>query len=302
MSKPIKIACLGEVMLELVAGAGADATLGVAGDTFNTAVYLRRLLRSEYAEIFYVTALGNDPFSNRILSQIVAHRLSTEFVERRPDHMPGLYAIETNEQGERSFSYWRGQSAARTLFQKPCRVDLEMLSAFDIIYLSGISMAILPPEIRTRLIEFLTEFRKQGGKFVYDSNHRPRLWESKSAAQEINMKMWSIADIALPSIDDEMDLFDDMNEEMVTKRLIGAGVKFGALKRGVFGPRPFGAISGPIEFSPIESVVDTTAAGDSFNAGFLAGYLESGKLDDALMKGHNLAAKVIQAPGAIVDV
>ncbi len=294
-----RIACIGEVMIELVAEGDDLARLNVAGDTYNTAVYLRRLLPDDVS-VSYVTALGSDAFSDRILADIAHHGLETGHIERRTGKMPGLYAISTSDEGERSFSYWRSDSAARTLFQDPCEIGLDHLDDFDLLFLSGITVAILPPDIRAALGTYLDRFRAAGGIVAYDSNHRPLLWEDTATAQAVNMEMWARADIALPSVDDECALFGDPGEAEVLERLTGAGAQFGALKRGPEGPC---ALSGPAEdlsFPPVTQVIDTTAAGDSFNAGVLAALIRGEGLGQAMEAGHGLASRVIQTKGAIL--
>ncbi len=299
--RPIqRIACIGEVMIELIAQPDGRAQLGVAGDTFNTAVYLARALAGSDARVSYVTALGRDPYSDRIFSALETHGLDTSLVERREGAMPGLYAIDTDEAGERSFSYWRSTSAARTLFSEPCDVRLDQLMAFDLVFFSGISMAILPAQVRTDLLSTIDAFRAGGGTFAYDSNHRPRLWESPEVAREVNVAMWSRADIALPSVDDETDLFGDKDRDAVRARLAGYGATFGALKCGADGPMDLasGAVLTPT--GPVIKVVDSTAAGDSFNAGYLAAIVQGQSPLDAARAGHSLAARVVQKPGAII--
>lgn len=299
-AKP-NIACIGEVMIELVADDNETAKLGVAGDTYNTAVYLKKLGK-EALDVSYVTALGNDSFSKRILKRMQHFGLETENVEIRPDRIPGLYAIDTDSAGERSFTYWRSQSAARTLFQAPCTVELEHLRKFDVIYVSGITLAILPPQTRENLFGFFDTYRASGGRTVFDSNYRPRLWESLEIAQAVTSHMWSITDIALPSVDDEMELFNDNSESDVVARLKKSGVVFGALKRGSKGPLPLGDSDLQTSYPSVQSIIDTTAAGDSFNAGFLHAVLLSKPVSEALQAGHALASRVIRQKGAIVDL
>lgn len=299
--RPIRsIACVGEVMIELIAGPDGSARVGVAGDTYNTAVYLSRALRGTGITISYVTAIGTDPYSDRIMTAISSHGIGTELVERRDGQMPGLYAIDTDDAGERSFSYWRSTAAARSLFSEPCTVTLAALNRFDLVFLSGISMAILQPEIRAAILLWADEFRAGGGTLAYDSNHRPRLWEDIRTAQDLNEAMGRQADIALPSADDEMLLYGDADAMAVAQRLSGWGVRHGALKRGAEGPLD---LSGQNTFSdsakPIK-VVDTTAAGDSFNAGYLGAIARGEGAAAAMAAGHALAGRVIAAPGAIV--
>lgn len=295
------IACIGEVMIELIAGKDGTASLGVAGDTYNTAVYLNRLLKRDEVNVFYVTALGTDPYSGLILEHMKKHGLSSDFVERRDDRIPGLYAIDTDDRGERSFSYWRDSAAARTLFHPPCDIGLDRLNAFDLVFLSGISVAILPPDTRQRLLAGLDAFRARGGKVAFDSNYRPRLWESVEVARATTMEFWRRSDISLPSLDDEMALFAEDSEDQVLARLGSAGVNTGALKRGEGGPLDLSDPDVTTDFAPVEKIVDTTAAGDSFNAAFLAAVVNRGNTADAMLAGHRLASKVIQHRGAIID-
>ncbi|MCT8161733.1 sugar kinase [Pseudoruegeria sp. SHC-113] len=295
-----KIACVGEVMIELIAGQDGSALLGVAGDTYNTAVYMARGLKGSGASVSYVTALGQDPYSGRILSAIESHGIGTEAIERRAEMMPGLYAIDTDEHGERSFSYWRSTAAARTLFSEPCDVPLERLNDYDLVLISGISMAILPPAVRARIMAWAEAFSAAGGTLAYDSNHRPRLWESADVAREVNAAMWARADIALPSVDDEMALYGDADGAAVVARLRGYGVDRGALKRGAEGPLDLSTGNTPEGLPQVEKVIDSTAAGDSFNAGFLAAVARGQSDLDAAKAGHVLAAKVICHRGAII--
>lgn len=297
-----KIACIGEVMIELVPTGMGQANLGVAGDTFNTAVYLSRLLRYDEKQISYITALGDDPFSKHILLDIEGHGLDVSCIEKRPDRAPGLYAISTSESGERSFTYWRSQSAARTLFSEPCTIKLGMLEEFDLIYLSGITIAILPPAIRVQFFDFLDTFRKKGGLVAFDSNYRERLWEHAETAQRMTDAMWKQTDIALPSLNDEMALFVEGTQQDTIKRFKYYNMQWGALKRGSAGPFDLTGKSPPVAFSKVENITDTTAAGDSFNAGYLAALIQGLTIEHALQSGHDLAAKVIQQQGAIVDV
>ncbi|MBO9474308.1 sugar kinase [Shimia sp. R10_1] len=296
------IACVGEVMIELAMEGANHAHVGVAGDTFNTAYYLRTLLSETETKISYVTALGDDAFSDRIRATITSHGIKTDCIEIRAGQMPGLYAIQTDLAGERSFSYWRSASAARTLFAEPCHVPLSTLRNFDMIFLSGISMAILPPDTRTHILNWIDTYRANGGVVAYDSNHRARLWESAAAARHVNAEMWKRTDIALPSLDDEMELFEDVTEDAVVKRIRGYGVTSGALKRGAQGPCDILSGAPCAQSAPAVTMIDSTAAGDSFNAGYLAAICKGETHQDAMELGHKIAAHVVTQPGAIVDI
>lgn len=290
----MKVAAIGEAMIELSMD-GATAGVGVAGDTLNTAIYLKRTAPD--IQIDYVTRLGTEPFSTRIWDFIAAQGVGTGAIERDPAGTPGLYAITTDEQGERSFTYWRDNAAARSVFMSAEGPDFSVLSGYDVVYLSGISLAILPDQTREALLRWLAAYRKTGGRLVYDSNHRPRLWKDRRTAQRVNAEMWALSDIALPSIDDEQAITDE-SAETVAARFIALG-RTGALKRGPAGPLCL-ATGTTSEYAPAKRVVDTTAAGDSFNGAYLGTLLSGKSQAEALRAGHDLAARVVGHKGAIL--
>ncbi|WP_299550836.1 sugar kinase [uncultured Tateyamaria sp.] len=290
----MKIAAIGEAMIELSMD-DAEAAVRVAGDTLNTAIYLKR--SAPDLQVDYVTRLGTDAFSDRIVAAIEVEVIGTHAVERDPDGTPGLYAITTDAKGERSFTYWRDSSAARMVFVTPEGPDFSVLEAYDVIYTSAITLAIMPAATRAALINWLHGFRQAGGRVVFDSNYRPRLWEDQDTARQVVAAMWELCDIALPSIDDEMDLTGE-TADAVAARFLALG-RSGALKRGEIGPLCLE--TGTSGTYPVASkVVDTTAAGDSFNGAYLAAALTGAPQNDALRAGHDLASRVIAHRGAIL--
>jgi len=291
----MKVAAIGEAMIELSMD-GDHAAVGVAGDTLNTAIYLKRTAPA--IQVDYVTRLGQEPFSRKIRDFIAAQRVVVvDAIEYDVNGTPGLYAITTDAGGERSFTYWRDQSAARKMFQTTQGPNFGALKGYDVLYLSGISLAILPQETRETLLEWLAGYQSRGGRVVYDSNHRPKLWPDAETAQKVNAEMWAIADIALPSIDDEAVLSGESPDE-IAARFLRLG-KTGALKRGPSGPLCLatGAVD---DYRQAARVVDTTAAGDSFNGGYLGALFQGANQAEALRVGHDLAARVVGYKGAIV--
>lgn len=271
----------------------AGPVLSYGGDTFNTAVYATRVLQGA---VTFLTRIGMDPLSGELLRFASNEGLPEEGFIRDPDRNLGIYSVTTDDTGERSFHYWRSMSAARQLFAN--NNDLDRIDGFEIVYLSGITLAILSPAARSALRTRLGDFRAGGGKVAFDSNYRPRLWEDRATAQSETMALWKLTDIALPSLDDEMALFGGGEAETIA-RLHGAGCVAGAVKRGVEGPLSLSrAEVGP--FPPAKNVVDTTAAGDSFNAAYLAACLQGKPEPERLAAGHALASRVIARPGAIV--
>lgn len=300
--KTRSIACIGEAMIELsFPGASKiDAKVGFAGDTLNTAIYLRREI-PETHKVSFVSALGNDPYSERIIKFIASENVLTTSIQCISDRLPGLYAIDTDANGERSFSYWRENSAARMMFQTNGLADFSVLEQFDVLYYSAITLAILPGHIRDAFFDWMQVFRsKPNHLVVFDSNYRPRLWESADEARATVDKAWRHADIALPSIEDESILFGDKDETALLARFNAYGIKHVVLKRGHSGPIALNESTSSASYTPALAPIDSTAAGDSFNGAFLASYLSGNTLEDAMLAGHSCARNVVSFAGAIV--
>jgi 2-dehydro-3-deoxygluconokinase len=289
-----RILCIGEAMAEIRRD-GAGFAVGFAGDSFNTAVYCRRRLKG--GSVAYLTRVGNEPLSEGFLRLARTEGLDLSFIGRETAYNIGLYSVQTDAAGERSFAYWRADSAARQMFRRP--EDFAALQGADLIYFSGITLAILTPEAREALLRRLADLRKSGVRIAFDSNYRPRLWPDAATAREVIAQAWALADIALPSIDDEMALFGDADAAAVLARL---GPREGALKRGAEGPMPLRPEVTVPDFAPAARVVDTTAAGDSFNGAFLAALAGGADTATAMTAGHVLAREVVGQHGAIVSL
>jgi 2-dehydro-3-deoxygluconokinase len=299
---PIRIACLGEAMVELsdLDPQAGRIGFGVAGDTLNTAIYLKRALGGA-AEVSYLTALGDDAFSDHMVRFMEAEALDTSRMARLGGKLPGIYAINLDAKGERSFTYWRSESAARSMLAEGA-LGPDALEGFDLVFLTGITLAILPAEHRTRLIAECSRLKATGRAVAFDTNYRPRLWESEDAAREAFSAMWDATTVALPSRDDEERLHPDESVAGLFGRLARKGVQEAALKDGAAGPHLWaeGRALPRGTYPPAPEVVDTTAAGDSFNAGYLAARVRHRPVEEAAQAAHALASQVIGVRGAIL--
>ncbi len=303
--KPVQqVACIGECMIELAHLGPTDLKLAYGGDTLNTAVYLNRLVRGRSITVDYVTALGDDAYSDAMLAFWRGEGLGVDLVARLPGRLPGLYTIRTDERGERSFTYWRERAAARDLLKEGRDAMLKKrLRSFDLIYLSGITLSILDQPQRQKLFELIDDVRNHGGRIAFDGNFRPAGWADIDAARACFDTMLGRTDIALPTYDDERALMGSADAADVTRRLHGLGVDVVAVKLGAEGCLlSAGDDQTMVTTSPVEPVIDSTAAGDSFNAGFLAGLLLGKSAEAAALDGHHLAGQVIRHRGAIIPV
>lgn len=300
--QPGGIAVLGECMIELSGQAFGIQQQSFGGDTLNTAIYLSRLL-PELAPL-YVTVLGHDHYSEGMLARWKEEGVDCSLVLRDRQRLPGIYAIEIDEQGERCFHYWRNGSAARFLCQHEAFTTcLESLQGTDLLYLSGISIAILPEEDKETLIQALLSLKSAGVTIAFDSNYRPRLWNDAAHAVIWINRLYQLCDIALVTADDEYLLLGgSQSAEQIIARLHGLGVKQVIVKLGKEGAmwsvleEGHGLSKGEL----IERVVDTTAAGDSFNAGYLAARYRGLPIATCCKWGNRVAAEVIQHRGAII--
>ncbi|ROT97778.1 sugar kinase [Histidinibacterium lentulum] len=287
-----RIVCIGEAMLELSEAPEPDLwRMGVAGDTLNTAWYLRELLAADW-QVDYLTRLGTDPFSDRIARFIASSGIGTGHITRDPAHGPGLYAISLDK-GERSFTYWRATSAARHLADDEDALDAALDGA-ALAYLSGITLAILAEDRRAALLQRIAA---AGVPLAYDSNYRPRLWEDADTARAWGEDAARAAAYVLPSADDEAALFGDDTPDATAARYAAIGPET-VVKTGG-GPVALGTGETVTELPKVDPV-DTTGAGDSFNAGYLAARLCGADPRDAVRRAHALASRVVQGKGALV--
>lgn len=296
------VAAIGECMAELTHHDDRELRLDYAGDTLNTAVYLARQTVGRGVRVEYVTRVGDDWYSDRAVDRMAAEGLGTAYVERVTGRSLGLYLVRTDPSGERSFVYHRSTAPARGLFGPDQSVELdEALAGCDLVYLSAITLQILTDPARERLWRTLAAVRAAGGRVVFDSNYRPSGWPNAAAARAAIERTLSLADIALPSLTDERALYGDADAYACADRLRRHGVGEAVVKNG-----PDACLVGTgdhrtwVRPLSIGNVVDTTAAGDSFNGAYLAARLRGLSPRAAAASGHRLAAAVIQHPGAIV--
>ena len=294
-----RVICVGEVMVELSRGNDGRYGMGFGGDTFNTAVYLARA----GIPAAYATAMGDDPYSDGLMALATAEGVNGDLIRRMRGRMPGLYLIETDAKGERKFYYWRETSPARDLFELPdwAAVAEALLSA-RLVYFSGVTLSLYSNTGIGRFLAALELARRQGVKVAFDGNFRPRGWKGDVArARTVFAEALKRVDIALPTFDDEATLWGDTNPEATVERLQAFGIGEIVVKNG-----PNSALvasAGKSEFVPVPEVVvpvDTMAAGDSFNAAYLAARLSGEGPSAAAGVAHRLAAEVIRHHGAIM--
>lgn len=289
---------IGECMVEMAQTGDGTYRQGFAGDTFNMAWHARRALDAGW-DVQYFTAVGDDDFSSRMLAFMAQQGIGTRHVARLGQQAPGLYMISLNK-GERSFTYWRDASAARRLADDQAQLE-KATNAADAIFYSGITLAILPAAARQSFLRVMAWAKAEGKTVAFDSNIRQRLWASTSDLRQAIADAAQTATLALPTGEDEYQLFGDGDAEAAAGRYRQWGVGEVVVKCG---PEPAIISYGESihRIGPAAKVVpvDTTGAGDSFNGAYIAARLGGSSPEASVRMAHANAARVIQAYGALV--
>jgi len=290
------VACIGECMIELKQAGSGLYSRGFGGDTLNTAVYLARL----GVTVDYITALGDDPLSNEMIAGWQLEGVGTAKVARLKGKLPGLYLIATDDSGERRFFHWRESAAARILLDlAETESLLQSLSRYDLVYLSAISLSIYTDSGRGRLLAALREARQHGTRIAFDTNFRARGWPDLDIARRVFREAFETSDIALASTEDLLPLYPGAGTDTLL-----ANIPSGEAVLKLAEPASLlraGGTMRRVDAEPVTApVVDTTAAGDSFAAAYLAARLKGAEPEAAARAGHRLAGRVVCHPGAII--
>jgi 2-dehydro-3-deoxygluconokinase len=295
--------CIGEAMIELAPAGPQLFRQSIAGDVFNTAAYLRQELGDTHS-VGFLTDVGDDPMSALVTAAIAARGLDDGLVFRTPGRQPGLYMIELDPGGDRSFHYWRSASAARLWLRGlEARGGAEALAGADLVYFSGISLAILTPEERRAALALLEQARGHGGLLAFDPNIRPRLWGGMDEARRCVERACALSDIVLPSDVDGRLLWDEGDPARPLASYRAAGAKEIALTLGHDGALVAAADHEPERLASVATrVVDTAGGGDAFNGAYLAARLMGRSPIDSAHAGQRLAAAVVARSGALPEL
>lgn len=271
-----------------------------AGDTLNAAIYAKRRLPTLRTE--YVSAIGEDTVSRDMQNNWRGEGIESTFTLRIPGYQPGIYLIDTGEDGERSFTYWRKGSAATQLTRSlEAHLSAITAEAFDLIYFSGITLAILPEPDKQHFLNAIQAIRKQGSKIVFDPNFRPKMWNNLQHAQSWIQAAYQLCDIALPGLEDHAELFQHRDPQTIMHFLRELQIGEGVIKCGRDGVFAYGVnatLHHPFQPAPLQ--VDTTAAGDSFAGSYLGSRLAGSDIGTAVAAAANVARLVVQYQGAIL--
>lgn len=291
---------IGECMIEL-SSAGPDLwRQRFSGDVFNALWYARAYSLKE-TEIAFHTAVGTDPMSDQLLAFARSGGINCDDTPRIADRRPGLYTIHLNG-AERSFTYWRDTSAAQMMVRQAGKL-WQKVAAADVVYFSGITLAILPQEDLENLLVGLLEHKKKGAVLAFDPNIRPHLWNNRNRMLDVITRAAALSDLVLPSFDDEAAAFGDASPEVSARRYADLGANHVVVKNGASATIHLQAdCMTAFSVAPVDGVIDTTAAGDSFNGAYVASLQRGFSTEDAILAAQRCAGQVIRHKGAIIPL
>jgi 2-dehydro-3-deoxygluconokinase len=288
-----RVLTIGECMVQLREEKRGAFRQGFGGDTLNTAIYLARL----GVNTSFLSALGDDEWSSEMLALWQAEKVDTSLVKQVEGRMPGLYIIQNNADGERRFSYWRERSPAREVFDEDNLTLAQSMLQFDWLYFSGVTLSLYSPAGRARLFDYLQRANDAGAWIVFDTNFRSRGWPDMREADRVFRQAIEMADVLFASHDDMKGVFGRSAEAMFDiAKCVEKILKLpDASARLVC--RHTDEVVAPL---PVKKIIDTTAAGDSFAAAYLAARTRGKSPLMATAAAHQLANVVVQHAGAII--
>ncbi len=303
MKKKLKAAFIGECMVELRRENGL-LTQTYGGDAFNCGVYLKR---ASGADVDFISALGKDPYSDGMAAFWKENGINADLTQRLDNKLPGLYIIEVDTNGERSFLYWRGEAAAKFCFDTPESDNiLASLWSYDLVHLSGISLAILTPEGREKLLAALEKIAQRGVPISFDFNYRTKLWGNYANAAPYYKRLAKIAKWIFLSPDEIQaagyDLSDPANPDY-KKAIEELGAEWTIVKNEDKPCLVYNRDGSVIEVHSPKHLnpVDTTAAGDSFIGAYLAAATNGKGPEECVEAAQKMASAVIMQRGAIIS-
>ncbi|WP_368411656.1 sugar kinase [Aliiglaciecola sp. 3_MG-2023] len=295
-AKPIVM--IGECMMELSQYDHDKFYKSFAGDTYNSSVYMKRAF--EHLDVNFMSCIGNDAVSTQLIDTLQLEGLANRFIEVDSKRIMGTYMVQTDDQGERSFLYWRSDSAAKQLMKNLSADAEQALEDSQLIFFSGITLAILDEQDRARLLHLLGRLRNKGVNIAFDPNYRPALWESPKVAKNRIGQGFQVANILLPGIED-FELFELRQREQIIKFLRTCGFDELVIKDGansIFGYSNEALCE--VQVTPNPEVIDSTSAGDAFAGVYLGARIAGLNIKSAIEHAAAVAKEVTNHRGAIM--
>ena len=295
----INVCSIGEAMIEISNIKNSLYNQSFAGDTLNFCNYLDK----KKLNAFFLSAIGKSEINQSLLNFVKSKKISTKYIKQINQFELGLYLIKNKDNGEKQFFYWRDESAAKHYFNNIDFLNLyKELKNFDYIYFSGITLSIIHISKLNNFIKLFKQLKSKKIKIVFDFNIRPSRWNKKN----LNIFLDSVlkfVDICFLSGED-MNYWKNKNNIKSYEQI----VRKYKLKHSIFRKNSkftyvfLNKTRYVFRNKLLEKVVDTSGAGDGFNAAYLSNFIVNNDPVLALKAGSSLGSKIVMKKGAIVDV
>ena len=283
--------CIGEILADMI----GEEKNGIVtyerkagGAPFNVACALKKF----GADVKFVGSVGDDLIGQFLIKYAKDFGMDTTYLHQHRDRNTTLAFVELNEDGERSFCFYRKNTADYVM---PSVSD-ELIKSSDIVCIGSLMLA--DPDCVEYALDIIDRAHAIGKKVAFDVNYRTDIYRDRESAVKTYKKILAVADIVKFS-EDEVETFTEDYVNSLTDKLVlitlgkdGSEWRYKGEKNRV----------STITVKPI----DTTGAGDAFFAGTLsvldknmASPITEELLDQALRFGNIAGALNTTGRGAI---
>ena len=297
MSK-IKICAIGESMIEITNIQGSKFVQSFAGDTLNFLSYLNK----KNISADYLTAVGGSKINKDFFYLLKSRSISNKFIHVDNKNETGLYLIKNDNKGEKSFYYWRDNSAAKIHLNKLNYNKISVaLKKYDYLYFSGITLSVISNKKQNELLYAIKKIKNHNVKIIFDLNVRVKRWLSKKTLTNSMNLFLPYIDILFCSGEDIKNWKNNQSLEFFKKF-----VKFYNIKHAIFrqnASKNYVFLNNSlyqIMNKTKKKIIDSSGAGDGYNAAYISEYLISNDVYRSLKSAHFLGSKIVMKKGAIV--
>jgi len=287
-----KVLCIGDVMLDVVVALQAPINYGEdtpskitthgGGAAGNVASWIAHAGTASSI----VARIGNDSAGAAITSEF--DDLGVDYSSlRKTSDATGVVVVVVDKKGERTMFPETGANSGLVV------TDMPDLAGFDAAYVSG--YALLNPRSRAGVLDMIAVIKSSGLPIFYDT---VTVGAMKEVDRALIQSWLPLMDYVLPNEEEALYVADAADIDSALTKLLELCPAV-IIKRGAGGAVAQERGGTRIDLDAINTVVaDTTGAGDSFAAGFIATKISGGDLTASLKAGVTLAAKCVANIGA----
>ncbi len=248
-----------------------------------------------------ITAVGDDPFGQFLVTELERNGVETSRVNvKRGMRTTISFVANEPKTGERAFLFYRQPWVRGTADSalSPEDIDLDYISHARILHVSGFALSHNPS--RTAVLHAVKHAHKVGVTVSFDPTLRPDVWRSVRTLRRVYGQLLKLSDVATFSREEATFLFRTTNMATAAKEALQHGVQIVGIKLGRDGALLATQGGTTVQCPGFKvNAVDTTGAGDGWNAGLLVGLLKGWPLATCVTVANAVGALVVTKRGAI---